>query len=87
VYVLTLCVLFLIVIGMLVTRRVKIWCIKFSLCILSAEAALKLYTPADSQGMPRCFEAACVVQRRCTLGDVSEGRSRLPSAVAEANSQ
>ena len=48
---------------------------------------LKLYTPADSQGMPRCFEPACVVQRRCTLADVSEGSSRLPSAVAEANSQ
>lgn len=35
----TLCVLSVIVIAMLVTRRVKIWCtsIKFSLCILSAE--------------------------------------------------
>jgi hypothetical protein len=37
VYVVTLCVVSVIVIGMLVTRRVKIWCMKFSLCILSAE--------------------------------------------------
>jgi len=37
VYVVTLCVLLLIVIGMLVTRLGKLWCIKFSLCILSVE--------------------------------------------------
>lgn len=37
VYVVTLCVLLLIVIGMIVTRHGKLWCIKFSLCILSAE--------------------------------------------------
>lgn len=36
-YVATLCVLSFIVVGMLGTWRVKIWCIRFSLCILSAE--------------------------------------------------
>jgi hypothetical protein len=36
-YVVTLCVLSLTVIGMLVTRSVKIWCMKLSLFILSAE--------------------------------------------------
>jgi hypothetical protein len=37
VYVVTLCLLSVIVIGMLGTRHVKIWCIRFSLCVLSAE--------------------------------------------------